>query len=65
MKVLHRLQVFANWRKGGREMLVSISGEGNNSVHRTGKEESSSSSKNAANFALVLSMVGMVCVLCD
>lgn len=32
-------------------------GEGNSSVHRTGNEESSSSSKNAANLDLVLSMM--------
>jgi len=29
-----------------------------NSIHRTGKEESSSSSKNAASFDFALSMVG-------
>jgi hypothetical protein len=35
---------------------VSMIEVGDSSIHRTGKEESSSSSKKAANFDLVLSM---------
>lgn len=41
--------------------MVSMIKARNSSVHRTGKEESSSSSKKAASFDLVLSMTLNAC----